>query len=184
MIRINLLPAQKKKQKKQIKLPTVSGAWPVAASVVYLAAIAAIGFMQQRSIYVLNKKIEVAKEESQKLAPQLAKIKQLTQERQEVNKRLDIIRSLDRARYFRVKTMNDLSNQLPANVWLTDFEENSPTTCTISGIAFTNFSIADYMRSLEESIIFQNVDLDVAERGEIDGHGVMKFTLTSQMIPQ
>ncbi len=184
MIRINLLPELKKKARKQIQLPTVSAAWPMAATVIYLVVIASVAFMQHATAHRLSKKIAVAKEESEKLAPQLAKIKQLTSERQEVNKRLEIIRALDRTRYFRVKSMNDLSRTLPPNVWLTDFEENSSTSCSIAGVAFTNFSIADYMRNLEESKIFTGVGLTVAERGEIDNNGVMKFALTSRMIPQ
>jgi type IV pilus assembly protein PilN len=184
VIRINLLPTQEKKPRKQIRMPAVSSTWPVAAGIIYVVALLGLGFMQHQRIQSLEGKIAEAKEESEKLAPQLAKIKQLTHERQEVNKRLDIIRSLDRTRYFRVKAMNDVSLKLPRNIWLTEFKESSATSCEISGVAFNNFSIADFMRNLEESDLFNQVNLTFAERGVIEDHEVMSFQVSSQMIPQ
>jgi Tfp pilus assembly protein PilN len=113
----------------------------------------------------------------------LAKIRKLTKEREEVNRRLGIIASLDRDRYLRVQMMSDISTQLPSNCWLTKVEEQSGAQMTIEGITFSNYIIADLMNNLDKSERFDDTALKVAEEGDIKEHNVIKFTLNSRVIP-
>ncbi len=184
MIKINLLPQEERIKKREFKLPEMSTVYLVAGVVLFFGAIITTAVLQQHKINVLEHKIEVAKEESKKLAPQLAKIKQITKERQEVNRRLDIIASLDRYRYFRVKLLNDISFMIPSNCWLTDITEISQNQVNIDGIAFSNYTIADMMSNLETSPLVSSVDLRVAERGRIKERDVMKFSLSANVVPQ
>ena len=184
MIRINLLPAEDRSKKKELHLPEMSTVYLVAAIVLFVAAIGVTSTVQRHRVRSLEKKIEVAKEESRKLAPQLAKIKQITREREEVNRRLNLITSLDRHRYYRVKLLNDISYKLPANCWITDINELSPNNFAIDGITFSNFTVADMMSNLENSPLITSVDLKVAERGQIKKREVMKFSLSASVMPQ
>jgi len=184
MIRINLLPAEDRAKKKELHLPEMSTVYLAAAVIVFIGAMVVTGTVQRHKVRDLEKKIEVAKEESRKLAPQLAKIKQITMEREEVNRRLSLITSLDRHRYYRVKLLNDISFKLPANCWLTDISEHSPNNFTIDGITFSNFTVADMMSNLEDSPLVTSVDLKIAERGQINKREVMKFSLSANVMPQ
>jgi type IV pilus assembly protein PilN len=184
MIRINLLPEEEKVQRREFRLPEMSTVYLVAMVVAFFVAIFAVSFMQQHKVQSLEGKIAVAQEESRKLAPQLAKIKQITKEREEVDRRLNIIANLDMHRYYRVKILNDVSFNLPSNCWLTDLFENSPNLYSINGIAFSNYTIADMMTNLEGSPLFTKVDLDIAEKGKINDREVMKFKLTASALPQ
>jgi len=184
MIKINLFPSEERVKKRRLHLPEMSTLYLVIGVVIFFAAIIVVGIVQHHKVKVLEGKIELAKEESRKLAPQLAKIKQITKEREEVNRRLDIITSLDRYRYFRVKLLNDLSFKIPENCWLTDLAELSPNSFNIDGITFTNYTIADMMTNLEASPIFTKVDLRVAEKGKIKDKEVMKFRLSASAMPQ
>ncbi|UCH83128.1 MAG: PilN domain-containing protein, partial [Candidatus Latescibacterota bacterium] len=146
MIRINLLPLEDRKKTRRLRLPSFSGGgpklvWAIAAVVVYGGMVAAMAGLQARSINDLEAKITEAKEESARLAPQLERIRMLTKEREEVDKRLNIIASLDRERYFRVAVMNDIAERLPANSWLTSFRESGGTTVSIDGVTFSNYLI-------------------------------------------
>jgi len=185
MIRINLLPQDDRKTRRKISLPTVSGGavlWTTIVAVVYLGTVFSISALQQRKLGELENKITEAKEESARLAPQLAKIRKLTREREEVNKRLNIIATLDRDRYLRTEIMNDVAMQLPGNMWLTHLAEQGGTRVSVEGITFSNFTIADFMNNLEKSDRFNDVSLKVAEEGEIEGHRVVKFTLNSNLV--
>lgn len=184
MIRINLLPPEDRTKRRQLHLPNLSTIYLVAGVAVFFAAILITGFMQQHRIKVLEQKIEQAKKESRELAPQLAKIKQITKEREEVNRRLGIIASLDRNRYYRVKLLSDISFSLPANCWLTDVAEVSPNNFNIDGIAFSNYTVANIMQGLESSNLFTKVDLIIAEKGRINERNVMKFQLGANLLPQ
>ncbi|UCF06151.1 MAG: PilN domain-containing protein [bacterium] len=184
MIRINLLPSEDRVKKRRFHLPEMSTIYLVAGVAIFFAAIIFTSVMQQHKAKVLEKKIEEAKEESKRLAPQLAKIKQITKEREEVNQRLSIITSLDRYRYFRVRILNDLSYKLPANCWLTDFSEVSPNQYNFDGITFSNYTVADMMTNLVKSPLFTKVDLRIAEKGTIKDREVMKFSLSASAMPQ
>jgi type IV pilus assembly protein PilN len=184
MIRINLLPAEDRTKKREIRLPEMGTVWLVVAIVGFFASIVTISSVQRHKVRVLESKIEAAREESRQLAPQLAKIKQITREREEVDRRLALIASLDRNRYFRVQLLNDISFKLPANCWLTDISEQSPNNFNLDGIAFSNYTVADMMKNLEGSPLVTSVDLRVAEKGEIKEREVMKFSLSANVMPQ
>ena len=184
MIRINLLPAEDRVKKKELHLPEMSTVYVIVAIGVFIGSIVVSGTIQRHKVRSLEKKIEVAKEESRKLAPQLAKIKQITREREEVNRRLNLITSLDRHRYYRVKLLNDISYKLPGNCWLTDIKELSPNNFSINGITFSNFTVADMISNLEDSPLVTSVDLKIAERGQIKKREVMKFSLSANVMPQ
>lgn len=184
MIRINLLPSDARKQRRKISLPSISGGalvWVLVAVGVYAGVVLSISALQARKLNNLETKITEAKEESRRLAPQLAKIRKLTREREEVNKRLGIIATLDRDRYLRTKLMNDVSLSLPRNMWLTEVVEQGGTQMTVEGITFSNFTVADFMNNLEKKEMFSNLSLKVAEEGEMDGHRVVQFTLNSKL---
>jgi type IV pilus assembly protein PilN len=147
-----------------------------------VGAVAGIYVLQDRKIKDYETKIVALKEESARLAPQLAKIRKLQAEREEVNKRLAIIAALDKDRYLHVRMMNDLAVNVPDNCWLTEVNETGGTKMSLEGITFSNFIIADFMTSLEGSGRFGEVALAKAEEGDIDGVRVVKFAISASLV--
>jgi type IV pilus assembly protein PilN len=184
MIKINLLPREERIKRREFKLPQMSTVYMVGGVAIFVSAMLFTGIVQTHKIKALESKIAAANEESKKLAPQLAKIKQITKEREEVDRRLGIIADLDRNRYFRVKLLNDVSFNLPVNCWLTGVSEISPNSFAIDGVAFSNYTVADMMSNLETSAAVSRVDLRIAERGKINEREVMKFKLVANVVPQ
>jgi len=184
MIRINLLPRDERIKRREFKLPQMSTFYLGGGLAIFFGAILFTGIVQHHKVGVLQGKIAAANEESKKLAPQLAKIKEITKEREEVDRRLGIIAALDRYRYFRVKLMNDISFNLPVNCWLTEVNEVAQNTFNIDGVAFSNYTIADIMTNLETSPAVTRVDLKVSEKGKIKEREVMKFKIVANVMPQ
>jgi type IV pilus assembly protein PilN len=184
MIKINLLPREERIKRREFKLPQMTTIYMVGGVAIFLGAIMFTGIVQTHKVKALESKMAAATEESKKLAPQLAKIKQITKEREEVDRRLGIIADLDRFRYFRVKLLNDVSFNLPVNCWLTGVSELTPNSFAIDGVAFSNYTVADMMTNLETSPTISRVDLRVAEKGKIDERDVMKFKLVANVVPQ
>ena len=185
MIRINLLPSDARKKSRKIALPSISGSamlWALVVVGVYTGVVFSVSALQVKKLKDLEHKVSEAKEESARLAPQLAKIRKLTKEREEVNRRLGIIASLDRDRYLRVQLLNDVSTQLPQNCWLTNIVESGGNQLTVEGVTFSNYIIADMMNNLEKSDRLRDVRLKIAEEGSIEDHKVIKFTLNSKVI--
>jgi len=185
MIRINLLPSDERSSRRKISLPTISGGavlWVSLGIFVYAGAVAGIWVLQSRKVTEYETKIQALKEESERLAPQLARIRKLQAEREEVNKRLAIIAALDKDRYLRVRMMNDLAGTLPDNCWITEVNESGGSKVTIEGVTFSNFIIADLMTSLERSGRFAEVALVRAQEGEIESVRVVKFDLNAKLV--
>lgn len=185
MIRINLIPNEERSSKRKISLPTISGGailWVSLGVFVYAGAVAGIWVLQSRKINDYETRIQALKEESARLAPQLAKIRKLTAEREEVNKRLGIIAALDKDRYLHVRLMNDLAVQVPDNCWIEEVTESNGNNVAIEGVTFSNFIIADFMTSLESSGRFTDVALAKAQEGEIEDVKVVKFAINAKLV--
>jgi type IV pilus assembly protein PilN len=184
MIRINLLPLSERQTKRRFSLPSISASgtmvvWSLVIVGIYAGMVVAMATLQARRITELEHKVADARKEAAELAPQLERIRILTKEREEVNKRLGIIASLDKDRYFRVEILNDISQKVPANCWFTSVKEQSPTSLAIEGITFSNYIIADLMNNLGKSDRFNQIDLTIAQEGRVMDHSVVKFTLQS-----
>lgn len=162
-----------------IKMPPLGSFVPVGIAVVALVACLGTYLVQARTMGSLEVKLEEAREESQRLAPQIARIKRLQREREQLDARLDAITSLDEERYFRVQLMSELARRCPENVWLTRMHENSPNQFTLEGITFSNFIVADFIANLAQAELYQTLDLVDIQRGKIEDVTVMDFEITA-----
>ena len=116
MIRINLLPREERTRRRtlpKIQVPALGAAVPFVVLGVVVAGIATTHATQVRRIADLEAKVAELRRESASYAPQLEKIREITQKRQEVRNRLDIIAKLDQERYFRVRLMDEVAQTLP-----------------------------------------------------------------------
>jgi Tfp pilus assembly protein PilN len=80
MIKINLLPSEERSSKRKISLPTISGGavlWVGLGVFVYAGAVTGIWVLQSRKVTDYETRIQALKDESARLAPQLAKIRKL-----------------------------------------------------------------------------------------------------------
>jgi type IV pilus assembly protein PilN len=186
VIRINLLPQEERTRQRRlptIKIPQVGAVVPFVVLGLVVGVIATTATVQSRNLVKLKQDIEVAQAESAKYKPQLEKIRQITQQRAEVRSRLDMIANLDRQRYYRVQLLDDLSRSIPSNLWISSFSEVGKGTFQIDGVTFSNFNVAKFMNSLDETGQFTSVDLTVAEKGTIDELDVVQFSLISGARP-
>ncbi len=184
MIRINLLPQEEAPAQRAVRLPKIGSVVPLVAVLAVLAGMALAFTYQARRIDELKSTIANEEAESRRLAPEIAKVQSLNRERDEVNRRLDVITQLDRDRYFRVHLLDELNRALPEHVWLTSLEEQGGTRYAIEGVTFSNFLVSDVLQNISRSPWISGVDLVVAEKGEINDVPVVKFKATATAVRQ
>ncbi|HVP39894.1 MAG TPA: PilN domain-containing protein, partial [Candidatus Saccharimonadales bacterium] len=180
MIRINLLPAEERiaRARKGPAFPWF--AWPACAAGVLVAlAFASVG-VQSARIRTLERDISKSEAETASLAPQIERIGQLARERADMDLRMSLLKRLESSRYVRVQMMDELSRQLPDHVWVTSVRESSPGKVEIQGVTFSNLMVADFMQRLEDSPLYEAVDLKVSERGTMEDRDVLRFTMTAR----
>lgn len=182
MIRINLLPREDTPKTRNLALPRVSSFAPLVLVVIALGGMTVMSIYQNQKISTLEQTIADEEAESRRLAPEIAKIKRLDQQRQDLNQRLDVITNLDRDRYFRVHLLDELNRALPENLWLVRFENGTGDTYAIEGVTFSNFLVSDFLQNLADSPYYAGVNLEVAERGDIKDVEVVRFKLQAQAV--
>lgn len=181
MIRINLLPRDERQVRRKIVLPNIGAMVPVFALLGVVGLLVACAVVQTMQVARLKADIAHARAEAEKLRPQIQMIQELTQKREELTRRLNVIASLDKNRLWRVKLVDELSRCVPDHLWLTNYEEIGPDQVKMEGVTFSNLLVADFMSRLEASPLYGDIDLIVAEKGQIDQRNVVKFTITAKM---
>jgi Tfp pilus assembly protein PilN len=79
--------------------------------------------------------------------------------------------------------MDELARCVPDHLWLTGTTQDAGSALALEGVTFSNLVVSDFMSRLERSPMFANVELEVAEKGEVDQHDVVKFRLRCDVTP-
>ncbi len=182
MIRINLLPRDEMPAPSKMAMPAVGAFAPLALVLVAVVVIGGAHYHQSQQISALEVTIAEEEAETRRLAPEIAKIKRLNQQRKELNDRLDVITRLDGDRYFRVHLMDELNRSMPSHLWLTRFEHVGADKYSVEGVTFSNFLVSDFLQNVTNSPYFSAVDLLVTEKGLIEDVKVVKFKAQAKAV--
>jgi type IV pilus assembly protein PilN len=185
MIRVNLLPREEKAQRKSVSVDFKIG--DVVLPVIVLAAAALVitgSALSQRTRQAgLDKSIQQVDSESRQLAPQIARVNQLAQERAELDLRMGIISKLEKGRTQSVRLMDELARCVPDHLWLTGVSQDASNHLQLEGVTYSNLVVSDFMSRIERSSLFSNVELAVAERGQAGDKNVVKFQVSCSVTP-
>ncbi|MEQ1833331.1 MAG: PilN domain-containing protein [Candidatus Eisenbacteria bacterium] len=189
MIRVNLLPREEKAQRRQASSgPSSFKVGEVVLPAVVLAAAALViagSAMSQRTRQSgLEKSIQQVDAESRALAPQIARVNQLAQERAELDLRMGIITKLEKGRTQSVRLMDELARCVPDHLWLTGVSQDASNHLQLEGVTYSNLVVSDFMSRIERSSMFSNVELAVAERGQVTDKNVVKFSISCSVSPE
>jgi len=187
MIRVNLLPREEKAKRKSASAPIDFKVGDMVLPVIVLGAAALIitgSTMSQRSRQAgLEKSIQQVDAESRALAPQIARVNQLAQERAELDLRMGIISKLEKGRTQSVRLMDELARCVPDHLWLTGVSQDASNHLQLEGVTYSNLVVSDFMSRIERSPMFSNVELAVAERGQVTDKSVVKFQVSCTVNP-
>jgi type IV pilus assembly protein PilN len=175
MIRINLLPfrAARKKEniRRQISVFFLSFFLMLAVLIYYNIHLG--GQIKDLKTDVDDTKKEVAK--FQKITKQIEEIKQKLAI---LEKKTEVIRTLETNRFEPVEMLDNMSGKIIANrMWFTSFDDR-PQNVQIDGIALDNKTVADFMTRLEGTGLFGSVRLQTIQKHVVKGSGLKKFSIT------
>ena len=187
MIRVNLLPGEEKAKRKSAAAPVDLKLGDMVLPVIVLGSAALIiagSTMSQRTRQAgLEKSIQQVDAESRALAPQIARVNQLAQERAELDLRMGIISKLEKGRTQSVRLMDELARCVPDHLWLTGVSQDASNHLQLEGVTYSNLVVSDFMSRIERSPMFSNVELAVAERGQVTDKSVVKFSVSCTVNP-
>ena len=189
MVRINLLPKEEKIKRRGVGLPRPTLSMPtgvdnyigIAVIVLVIIVLAVIQIRKKRIIANLNVNIEETRVELRKLSEVVKLVKELDRKRKDLDARIEIIRGLNRGRYEKTKFLYTISLLIPDYCWIQTADVKG-TMVAIKGITFSNQVIANFMRKMNDSKMFQKVELKNIVGKEVDNHNVMEFDLTAHLV--
>ncbi len=177
MIRINLLP------RVEIKKP-IKGIGEIfigtLALLVVLGVILATHFSQAGKIKNTNNEIRVTDKKIEALKDVEDRVNEFKAKNKELERRIQIIADLEKKRSGPLFVMDSLSSSIPARSWIDTIKSKGSKT-TISGIAWNEFTVAEFMKNLQNSDYFKNVKLKVIKQEDISSLQLRKFEITSSM---
>jgi len=195
MIRINLLPPEKrKKAQKKPKPPQQLGSWksliidekiPIITGIVLLIlTLLTWGYL----FYSMNNKIESLNNDIktnittiEALDKKLKQIKNLDSMIADLNQREKLINKLRSDQSQPIKVLDELNNKIPETIW---FEAMSiiGNKIDLDGSALSYADLVGFINSLKQSKIFINVDLKNAKQKISGKETVYGFKITMDII--
>ncbi len=189
MIRVNLLGTQDPGGAGPLAEPFGGGDASEKKGIVFGIAIlgiavGAIAFQwlgSTREINQLDEEINEMTQEKARLEPIIVQVEEYQAKLAELEEKERLIERLKTERQGPVRMLDALSSELPDFVWLTDLAQNGPQV-TIDGMAASLVSVADYIRKLEDSDWFQNVELVDASVNARQEQEFTEFQLRTQLV--
>lgn len=173
MIRINLLPVRAAKKKETALQQIVI---LVTSVVLILVLILGAWMYRRHEVAGIKKDIESANVQLNDLKQKIGKLDQIKKLKDEVKKKLDVLTQLRKNKTGPASRLAVISDITPDQLWLEKYKENG-SEIRISGVAFNEELIAQFIRALEESPEFERVELVVSEQKEVSGTKLKRFDL-------
>jgi len=173
MIRINLLPARRK---KALALPPAI-IYGIAALVVVIAAVIFGTFYLNKQVSAKQADIHTKEQKLKKLQAALEEIKNYERDNKDFREKNSIIEQLKKNQIVPLRLLDEVSEMLPKGVWLTALNDKGGII-TIEGFAFTNSDLVTYVQNLKGSKYFTEVMLVESRQTELAEFSIYKFNLT------
>jgi type IV pilus assembly protein PilN len=193
MIKINLLRPEKKEvaagagpaigfteeaRPSKISVPAI-----VAAVAITVGAIGLMYFLQSSTLSFEKKQLEERMLRKAELEKVLAKLAEIERTKKELDNKIKIISDLKLRQKDAVYMMDRMSRCLPEWVWLTSLTFSGGAV-NISGKALSNNLIADLINNLQNSNVFNNVQLTSTVRKRESGIDIFEFRISCVFVRQ
>jgi type IV pilus assembly protein PilN len=177
MIKINLLPVRAAK-KKETAIQQVS---IFCFSLILVAAVIFVLYgLKLGQISSTKNDITAANAKINELKAKIGKLEELKKFKEQVKKKLDVLAQLRKNKTGPAQRLATLSDITPDKLWLTAYVESNDSV-KLSGIAYSEELIAQFMRSVQGSKDYTGVDLVVSEQKEISGTKLKGFELVFKL---
>jgi type IV pilus assembly protein PilN len=100
-----------------------------------------------------------------------------------LKQKLAVIEDLSKKKVGPVRVMESLSASAPERLWLTEFRE-AAGSLTVTGMAIDNQTIADFLKALQASRYFKDVELVETIQTQQDKTQFKKFSVRSSLLYQ
>ena len=174
MIEINLLPVREARRKADLRQQATQ------LLMVVILVLACIGYVHSQissQIKTSERRIVQMEADIRQFQPQLDQVAAFRKKKANLEKKIDVIDGLDRARSGPVRMLDELSTHTPERLWVTGLTTDG-RNIQLMGESLDNELVAVLLHALGESPYFDRVDLDSTElRSNRAGLKLVSFKL-------
>ncbi len=178
MIEINLLPHREARRAADLRQ---TAGILVLGLVLVCGGIAMVDRGIDRDISDAEATVRQLEADIARYKPEQEQVEKFKAKRSELEDKLDVIKGLDRARSGPVRIMDELSKSTPDRLWLTSLATEG-VQITVEGDSLDTGVVADFLRSLNASPYFTEVDLERTSSGaQVEGVKLVHFIITAAL---
>ena len=178
MIEINLLPHREARRAADLR--QTAGVL-ILGLVMVLGSVAMVDRAQERDLTAAAATIRQLESDIARYRPEQEQVKAFKTKRMELEDKIGVIRGLDRARSGPVRILDELSKNTPNRLWLTALSTEG-VRITVEGDSLDTSVVADFLRSLNGSPYFTEVDLERTSSGsQVEGVKLVHFVITAAL---
>ena len=179
MLEINLLPVREARRKADLRQ------YMMQLFLMVLLVVGGIGLVHSRigdQVERAQARVKQMQHDIDQFKPQLDQVAAFKKRKGELEKKIDVIDGLDKARTGPVRVLNELSTRTPDRLWLTSLSTKG-NTISLQGQSLDNELVALFLRSLGDSEYFENVDLDSTKLGaQKGGLKLVTFRIRAEIV--
>jgi type IV pilus assembly protein PilN len=179
MLEINLLPVREVRKRAEARQSVMQ------LVLVMLLTCTGIGAFHARLRSEMNRvqgRIHQMEKDIAQFKPQLDQVEAFKKKKGELEKKIDVIDGLDRARRGPVRLMAELADRIPDRVWLTSLDTNGGML-KLQGESLDNELVALFLRDLGQSEYFDEVDLESTKVGaDKGGLKTVRFDMKAALV--
>ena len=177
MIRINLLPRERVQRQ-----PLAPRLLLILVGAIAIVAVAAATLALSARNNAVRGRIARVEEQITVLRPKVERVAQLRRAIENARRKAELLKSLEASRVPWDVILEELRAILPKDVWLTQLEALDAGNMSFGGYALSYTAVARFMVSLEDSKMFQNVDMTISQKQMVAGREIINFSLIGQFV--
>jgi type IV pilus assembly protein PilN len=177
MIRINLLPGQRRK--KAVKFDNRFLPGIVFGMVAVIVMVVLFVHLNNR-ISSLQSEKAVKEQKLAALKVKLKEVENYERDNETFRRKTAIIEQLKSRQGLPVRLLDQVSELLPKGVWLTLLSDKGGAV-KLEGFAFTNPDLVNYIQNLKDSEYIADVLLHESKQTNVNNFEIYKFRLTFRM---
>jgi len=177
VIRINLLPVREARRKADVRQQLLL----VGASFVG-SLVLAVGIHQfvRSGVNRANERVAALNTQLAQFKPQQAQVDGFKAKKSDIEQKLEVIQRLERSRSGPVHILDELASRTPERVWLTTLSAKGGKI-ELEGMSLDNELVALFLRALDDSAYFGNVELKETELKTVDSLKLNTFRIVAQL---
>jgi type IV pilus assembly protein PilN len=178
MLEINLLPVREARRAADLRQ------YFMQLLLVVIVCAGGVGLYQSRLGDRLTRaedRVRQMQSDIDQFKPQLDQVARFKKRKGEMEKKIEVIDGLDKARSGPVRMLSELATRTPERLWLTSLSTKGERI-VLKGKSLDNELVAIFLRNLGDSTYFENVDLDRAKlSNDKSGLKTVDFAINAEL---